>query len=224
MNFAGISTPIGITFYGDHYRATVREPISIRGTKIHRGDAKIIIKKATKSNPIYTPIAIFVGIDLLLIAYCLITSASINVRFSNPSSILDYALTGIFICGMVALLRTTRGYHGAEHKVIAAAENNDVDMARAYSPIHPRCGTNLLLPYVLLTIVISRSFFPMFGVPMAISYMAMKHAPPVQRVFGAAGGILQKITTTEPTERELNNAIRGMRALMDAEGRRTVVK
>jgi len=224
MKFAGLSFPTGILLFGDNYRVTVREPLPLRGIKIRRGDAKITIEKTKGSNPIYLPIAILSVFDLMIIAYCLLASISFPVKVLHQASLIDNILTGVFICGIVAFFYTIRGYHGAEHKVIAAAENGEVDVARAYSPIHPRCGTNLAPLYFLLILITSKLFFPLCGVSMGISYIAMKHASPIQRMFGAIGGVFQRLTTAEPSERELNNAIRGMRALMDAERRLAVAK
>jgi len=216
INFAGISSPIGIIFFGDRHRVTVREPLQLKGIKIHRGDAKITIRKTGRSNPIYLPIGILLTIDLMMIAYCVCASVSIPVKFSH--SLADGILTAACMCGIAAFIHLTRGYHGAEHKVIAAAENGEVDLAKVYSPIHPRCGTNLFPLYFILVVASSLLFYPLFGAAMGMSYMVMRRTSPIQRMFEVIGGVFQRLTTTEPTDRELNNAILGMRALLDAEG------
>src|SRR3990172_11885041 len=55
-------------------------------------------------------------------------------------------------------------YHGAEHKTIAAFEDEaplDPESVDRYSTLHVRCGTNFLLIVMILTIFV----FALFGTP-----------------------------------------------------------
>ena len=66
---------------------------------------------------------------------------------------MSFATLQFFVIGFIifeylflyfVLVRSVRRWHGTEHKVIAAIENNDIDNAKSYSPIHERCGGTLL--------------------------------------------------------------------------------
>ncbi|NIP42993.1 MAG: DUF1385 domain-containing protein, partial [candidate division Zixibacteria bacterium] len=54
----------------------------------------------------------------------------------------------IVLIGMWGEMRRIFAYHGAEHKVIHAYEHEqalDIQGAKEFSPLHPRCGTSFLM-------------------------------------------------------------------------------
>jgi len=123
-------------------------------------------------------------------------------------------------------------YHGAEHKVINALEaGEDLTVAkiRAYSTLHPRCGTSFLLIVLVLTIV----FFTIVGhggiawrlasrlvllpVVAGLAYELLKFTGrhlqvPVVRAVAAPGLWLQKLTTREPDDDMLEVALAALEA------------
>ncbi len=118
-------------------------------------------------------------------------------------------------------------YHGAEHKTIAAYEHGD-DLVPEQVDRHPkehvRCGTNFLIIVMIITIFV----FTLFGTPSfvwrvvsrvvaipliaGIAYEALRlgarfHGSLVMRALMAPGIWLQKITTQQPDDSQIEVAI-----------------
>ena len=128
-------------------------------------------------------------------------------------------------------------YHGAEHKAIAAYEN-DVELtaesAQRFGTAHVRCGTNFLLTVMVVTIVVY-SFIGRPGwlvmilsrivlIPLiaGLSYevirFAAKHMDKLWvRVAMKPGLLLQKLTTRQPTLDQVEVAVASLRAVLTAE-------
>jgi len=128
-------------------------------------------------------------------------------------------------------------YHGAEHKAIAAYEN-DVEVtpesAQRFTTEHVRCGTNFLLTVMLITIVVyafvGRPDLPLLvasrvllipviaGVAYEVIRFAARHMNSrVVRVLMRPGLALQQLTTRQPSLDQLEVAITSLRAVMTAE-------
>lgn len=126
-------------------------------------------------------------------------------------------------------------YHGAEHKVIACYENEaelTPESAKAYSRLHPRCGTNYmflvmaisilffaLLPYsnnFLLRFLTRIVFLPFVA---GISYEVLKAAAAsdnlLARAVRAPGLALQYLTTREPETEMLEVALASFHLAMN---------
>ncbi len=122
-------------------------------------------------------------------------------------------------------------YHGAEHKSIFAFEAGErmtVENVRGYSRLHPRCGTSFLLIVMLVSIAVFSlipKFWPFYlkaGSRIAllpliagISYEFLKwsaknEANPLVRLLIAPGLALQRLTTGEPDDSQLEVAIRSL--------------
>ena len=123
-------------------------------------------------------------------------------------------------------------YHGAEHKTIAAFEEEGAatpENVRAYSTLHARCSTSFLLLVVVVSIVVFMilgrphnvetklirfAFIPVIG---GVSYEILKlSADPRVRPYLAflvwPGLFLQKLTTKEPSLDQLEVAIAALNA------------
>jgi uncharacterized protein YqhQ len=149
---------------------------------------------------------------------------------------------GIFI-GYLALIaqladiKRVFQYHGAEHKAIAAYENNAelaAESAQKFGTQHVRCGTNFLLTVMVVTIVVY-SFIGRPGwlllilsrvvlIPLiaGLSYevirFAAKHMDKAWvRVLMKPGLLLQKLTTRQPTLDQVEVAVASLRAVLSAE-------
>jgi uncharacterized protein YqhQ len=127
-------------------------------------------------------------------------------------------------------------YHGAEHKVINAYEAGlslTVQNVQSQSRLHYRCGSSFIILTVLIGVVLY-SFFPfdslwerlaqrllLIPVVVGISYEVLKLSNSVRDVplltyLGYPGLWLQKLTTKEPTDDQVEVAIAAferMRAL-----------
>ncbi len=128
-------------------------------------------------------------------------------------------------------------YHGAEHKSIAcyeAGEELTVENVRRHTRLHPRCGTSFLL----IVMVVSILFFSFLswdnalmrlGVRLAllpvvagVSYEVIKFAGRskgcVARFLTKPGLALQKLTTNEPDDEQIEIAITALKAVLPEVG------
>lgn len=124
-------------------------------------------------------------------------------------------------------------YHGAEHKTIHCFENGlELKPANCvpFYTLHPRCGTSFLM----FVMVISLILFSLLGWPnlvwritsrlllipfiAGLSYELLKWAggsdSALVKVLSLPGLYLQKLTTCEPNEKQLEVAIVAMKAVM----------
>ena len=125
-------------------------------------------------------------------------------------------------------------YHGAEHKSIYCYENNlelTVENARKFTTLHPRCGTNFLF-IVMFTSIILFSFFgwpnPIVRIIMRIicipvvaglSYEVIrflgKYNNKLTKIIAYPGMMMQKFTTKEPNDSQLEVALAALKAVLD---------
>lgn len=127
-------------------------------------------------------------------------------------------------------------YHGAEHKSIFAFEAGEeltIENVRRYSRLHPRCGTSFLLIVMLVSIAVF-SLIPklwpfylkagsrIFLLPMiaGISYEFLKWSAsndnhPLVKMVITPGLALQRLTTREPDDSQLEVAIRSMNEALE---------
>jgi uncharacterized protein YqhQ len=139
--------------------------------------------------------------------------------------------------GWMRDIRRVFQYHGAEHKAIAAYEN-DVELtpesAQQFTTAHVRCGTNFLLTVMVVAILVysvipTPNLFFVIGsrlvlVPViaGLSYELIRlaaknlHRRSV-RILMKPGLLLQRLTTREPDLEQLEVAIASLRAVMTAE-------
>lgn len=134
-------------------------------------------------------------------------------------------------------------YHGAEHKTIHCYEHGEeltVENARKFTTLHARCGTAFLLIVMIISIVafsflewnniIVRIVTKLLLLPFiaGISYEIIKWAGSSEskwvNVVMYPGLMLQKLTTKEPDDEQLEVAICAFLAAMDTiEDREEVV-
>ena len=130
-------------------------------------------------------------------------------------------------------------YHGAEHMSIYAMEAGEeltVDNARKYSPMHPRCGTSFLLIVMVLSIVVfaqipqawslgAKALARVVLVPLiaGLSYEMLKLGDRYRdvsflKLILIPGLAMQKLTTREPTDDQIEVALVALREALAAEG------
>jgi uncharacterized protein YqhQ len=135
-------------------------------------------------------------------------------------------------------IRRVFQYHGAEHKVVhtwEAAEDLTVENARRKSTQHPRCGTSFLMFVMVISIIVFsifklNAFWAIFlsrlvliPVVSGLSYELIRFsAPRCQKGFFRSivlpGLALQRITTKEPSDDQLEVAIQALKEALDLEG------
>lgn len=130
-------------------------------------------------------------------------------------------------------IRTVFEYHGAEHKTIHCFENNlelTPENAQQFYTLHPRCGTSFLMfvmviavlahalmgwPNVWIRIISRILVLPLIA---GVSYELLKWAGRsdnwVVKILSLPGIYLQKLTTKEPNEKQLEVAIAAMKAVL----------
>lgn len=173
-------------------------------------------------------VGLFVVLPLAVVKY-------FEETFSNPflfnlvEGIIRIAvfLLYILVISLLPDLRRVFMYHGAEHKIIHAYEHcgrPDVEVARGYRTLHPRCGTGFLLLVMVIAVlifaIVGKPALPwlvlsrIVGIPLiiGISYevgikWAGKHADGLfARILLWPGMQLQRLTTRQPTDDQLEVA------------------
>lgn len=128
-------------------------------------------------------------------------------------------------------------YHGAEHKTIYTYEAGlplKVENVRPFSTLHPRCGTNFLM----IVMLISMFIFTFLGWPSlweriasriilmpviaGVSYELIRYAGahtdnPMVRIAITPGLLLQKLTTRQPDDSQIEVAIASLKAVVPPE-------
>jgi uncharacterized protein YqhQ len=146
---------------------------------------------------------------------------------------------GMFLCFLSATLfmadmRRVYMYHGAEHKTVFAWEHGlelTVDNVKEFSTRHPRCGTSFILFVMIVSILVfsllgrpdflHRVMYKILLLPVVagISYEAIRftgkysHSILVQ-AMSWPGLMLQKITTREPSDDQIEVAIAAMKKVI----------
>ncbi len=146
---------------------------------------------------------------------------------------------GIFLCFLCSTLlmedmRRVFMYHGAEHKTVFAWEDGrelTVENIRKYSTRHPRCGTSFVLVVMVTAILVfsllgrpdfvQRIFYKLMLLPFiaGISYEIIRFTGKHRnwkwvQFLSWPGLMLQKITTREPTDDQIEVAITAMKKVV----------
>ena len=144
----------------------------------------------------------------------------------------------LLLIGRMKNIRRVFEYHGAEHKVVYAAENGrplTPEGARDFDTPHPRCGTG----FALLTVVVSifcfvflpwtQAHWPrvlmrlaMMPIVAGVSYEILKLSSSTRwrraaLVFLTPGMWLQRLTTRQPDDEQLEVSCAAMRAVIAME-------
>jgi len=150
---------------------------------------------------------------------------------------LSLFLAYIYLISLWKEIRRVFEYHGAEHKSIFAHENHKPLTpagAMPFTTLHPRCGTSFLLIVMVVSVLVFMllgkpetiadrfiriAFVPVIG---GLSYELIKLSAKAQRFALARALILpglwlQKITTNEPDEQQLEVAMVALRCALGEE-------
>jgi len=149
---------------------------------------------------------------------------------------------GIFILylKLITLLPDIKrvfAYHGAEHKAVNAFENGtplEVEAVKQYNTAHMRCGTSFLFAVLIIAILV----FALIGLPslwlMVLSrillipviaalgyeviYFGANHAGNgIVRAILAPGLWLQRLTTREPDDSQLEVALLALKKVVEVD-------
>lgn len=148
---------------------------------------------------------------------------------------------------LIPEIRRVFEYHGAEHKVVNLYENDlplTLEGAKKQTTFHARCGTSFILFVLVLSIFFFAAVFPsippvsefalvnhlaMIGIkiplmmPIAglayeVNRFASRHPDSIWvQLLVSPGRLMQKLTTREPAEDQLEIALCAMRAALARE-------
>jgi uncharacterized protein YqhQ len=163
------------------------------------------------------------------------------IPFLVPNLVAANVVMGVvvFVLGIGAM-RLGLGkkiwrYHGAEHKAVNAYEGGadlrDLSQVARFSRVHDRCGTNLAVIALLITLV---SYFVLQALPFGLGglyallviavsleffrLLGRRPKSAATRVFLAGGRALQRrVTTAEPEPDHLKLACDALRCVLELE-------
>ncbi|HEX8154143.1 MAG TPA: DUF1385 domain-containing protein [Thermoanaerobaculia bacterium] len=153
-----------------------------------------------------------------------------NVAYNAIDGVLRALFFFVYVLSISFMddIRRVFQYHGAEHKTVYTFEANEeltVENARRKSTLHPRCGTSFLLFVMAISIVVfslipsTAHFTIKFGarvvlIPLiaglayeVIRFSARHLDSAICRTLITPGLWLQRITTKEPDDKQLEIAI-----------------
>ncbi len=186
------------------------------------------------------PVYSFKGIGWLCDKFIADSAFTKAVFHSSGSHLIKSVFEGVFriiifvvyialISGMKEIRRVFE-YHGAEHKSIfcyEAGEELTVENARKFKRFHPRCGTSFLIIMLLLSIIVGifipesfpdwlRILVKLACIPliMGVGYELLKlcgrHDNLFTRIIAAPGMWMQRLTTKEPDDSQLECALEAL--------------
>ena len=148
-------------------------------------------------------------------------------------------LAYIYAISLTPPIKRLFQYHGAEHKVISAFEAGKeltVANVQQFSTLHYRCGSSFIVFTVLVGVVVY-SFFEydniwerllqrivLLPLVVGLSYEVLRFTNslrdiPVLKYLGYPGLWLQKLTTREPDDDQVEVSIASFKRMLEAENR-----
>jgi uncharacterized protein YqhQ len=185
-------------------------------------------------------LVVALGVNVLIfVVLPLFLTGFLQTRMGFQSHLLFNAIDGVFRVGMFVgfLFLISRmkdmnrvfQYHGAEHKTVfnfEARESLGIGNARKYSTFHPRCGTSFLMVVMVVSIIVFSLFhfdsitgkllsrialLPLIsGISYEVIRYSAKHPGSLLRWITLPGLLLQRITTKEPDDAQLETAIKAL--------------
>jgi uncharacterized protein YqhQ len=166
---------------------------------------------------------------------------SSNIAFNLVDGVIRVAVFLIYIIGISRMpdIQRVFQYHGAEHKSIftfEAGEDLVVENVRKYSCLHPRCGTSFLLIVMLVSILVFSlipKLWPFYlkggariillpliaGLSYEVLKWSAKHdGNPLVKLMITPGLALQRLTTREPDDSQIEVAIKSMQVALEING------
>lgn len=189
-------------------------------------------------------LSVLLAIAITIGAFILLPTVAVNLlgKLTQSHILLNLAegvlriamfIAYIFAISHMKDIRTTFQYHGSEHKTIHCFENGlelTPENAQSFYTLHPRCGTSFLM----FVMVIGLILFSLLGWPglwmrlvsrivliplvAGLSYELLRWTGRCDnilvRLMSMPGIFLQKLTTKEPTNEQLEVAIVSMKAVL----------
>lgn len=190
--------------------------------------------------PIAVLVSIAFSVGLFILLPTLVVSFIGNaVRTPLLMNLVEGIVRIIIFLAYIALISRMKDiarvfeYHGAEHKSIFCYENGEeltVENVRKYKRLHPRCGTSFLFIVMIVSILLFSLFkwpnilvrlvtrIALLPIVAGISYEIIKWAgrsdSKLVCIVSAPGLWLQKITTREPDDSQIEVAIEALKNVL----------
>ena len=190
-------------------------------------------------------IVLALGLFLLLPAYITkgiewLIKSSLGIWKSAIEGVIKIIIfiAYLLLVSLMKDIRRTFEYHGAEHKSIFCYESGDeltIENVKKHGRYHPRCGTSFIfvvliisilinsLPFVtwdnmLLRMVTKLLMLPLIvGISFEFIMFAGKHDNIITKFFSFPGLLMQRITTREPDESQIEVAIIALKSSLPEE-------
>ncbi|WP_312640914.1 DUF1385 domain-containing protein [Hydrogenoanaerobacterium sp.] len=188
--------------------------------------------------------ALVMGAALAMLLFVVLPTYSIKfldmfIPLGGLKTLLEGLIKIIIFVAYLALvakmpdIRRVFEYHGAEHKTIAcyeAGKELTVENVREYTRFHPRCGTSFILIVLVISIIVF-SAVPWYsgwmriiikllllpvvvGIAYEIIKLAGRYDNVITRFISAPGLWLQRLTTNEPHDDQIEVAIESMKPVI----------
>ena len=201
-------------------------------------------KFGDRADDIITYFSVALALTMSIVIFMFIPTFLINLLkniFTNQLLLSGFegVLKILMFIGYIILISKMKEikrvfqYHGAEHKVIHCYESGKpltVENARKFTTLHPRCGTSFLLIVMVLSILlfsflgwespVQRVVMKLMLLPLVagVSYEVIKIAGKSKSKLVYAisypGLMLQKLTTNEPDDKQLEVAIVALKNIL----------
>ncbi len=190
-------------------------------------------------------IVLAVGLFMLLPSYAVkfiewISKTSLGIWKSTVEGVIKIAIfvSYLLLVSLMKDIRRTFEYHGAEHKSIfcyEAGEELTVENVKKHRRYHPRCGTSFIFVVLIISILINSlpiitwdnmllrmllklAMFPIIvGISFEFIIFAGKHDNIITRILSAPGLWMQRITTREPDDEQIECAIIALKSALPDE-------
>ncbi len=199
-------------------------------------------KFGDRADDIMIYISVALAIAMAILIFMIIPTFIINfLKTKINNDLVLSALEGILkivmflaYIGFISKLKEVQRvfqYHGAEHKAIHCYESGKsltVENARSFTRLHPRCGTSFLLIVMvtsilifslfgwgnpLLRVLLKLVFLPLVaGISYEIIKLSSKSNSKLLCAISYPGLMLQKLTTQEPDDSQLEVAIAALKS------------
>jgi uncharacterized protein YqhQ len=199
-------------------------------------------KEKLTNFQLFATIALSLGFGILIFVVAPFFLARIVVSKGVWFNLVDGVLRVLMLVGYLLLISLMQDvkimfrYHGAEHKVVncfEAGKKLEIKNVKKFSTLHPRCGTSFLVIVVVISILIFsfitgpwhiRLFGRILLLPAVagISYELLRlggrHKDNrLVRIINAPGAWVQRISTKEPSSKQIEVAITAFKAVLNME-------
>ena len=189
-------------------------------------------------------ISVAISLLITIVVFVIMPTYSVNllkhvtkntIMLNLAEGILRLAIFVLYVLAISKMIDVKRlfQYHGAEHETIHCFENGlelTPANAKEFYTLHPRCGTSFLMFVMIISLVL----FSFLGWPnlawriisrlllmpviAGLSYELLRWAgrsdSALVKVLSWPGLMMQKLTTREPDEEQLEVAIASLKAVL----------